>query len=193
MLKVSDFFGELKLRRDSHVADFGCGVGENAKVLSELVVDGKVFAIDVHKDLLDHIETDILKEKKKQEKVNLEYKDGHVVDNILYQNIVPVWGDFEELEGTRLRDDSIDAILISNTFFLLQHKKVCIMEMKRVLKKYGKILFADWHTHLGNSVTHKASVLNEKDIEQMFTEFGFSVYPRILRDNHHFVLLIEKR
>ena len=72
MLKVSDFFGELKLRRDSQVADFGCGVGENSKILSELVVDGKVFAVDVHKDLLEHLETDILKEKKKQEKVNTQ-------------------------------------------------------------------------------------------------------------------------
>jgi ubiquinone/menaquinone biosynthesis C-methylase UbiE len=193
MLKTSDFFGELKLRRDSHVADFGCSVGENAKILSELVIDGKVFAVDVHKDLLEHIENDILKEKKKQEKANLEHKDGHVVDNILYQNIVPVWGDFEELEGTRLRDDSIDAILISNTFFLLQHKKVCVMEMKRVLKKYGKILFIDWHTHLGKSYTHKESILSQDQIVNLFEEFGFIVYPRIHTDNHHFVLLIEKR
>lgn len=184
MLKVSDFFNELRLRRDSHVADFGCGVGENSKIISELVVDGKIFAIDVHKDLLEHLENDILKEKKKQEKSN---------HSPLYQNIVPVWGNIEEMEGTRLRDDSVDIILMSNVFFLLQHKKVCIMEIKRVLKKYGRILFIDWHTHLGNSVLHKAMVLDEKDIARMFTEFGFSVHPIVHKDKNHFVLLIEKR
>ncbi len=193
MLKVSDFFSELRLRRDSHIADFGCGIGENSKILSELIVDGKIFAIDVHKDLLEHIENDILKEKKKQEKANLENKEGHIVDKILYQNIIPVWGDIEELEGTRLRDDSIDNILISNTFFLLQHKKTCIMEMKRVLKKYGKILFIDWHTHLGSSVLHKATVLNEEDVIKMFTEFGFTVHPVVHKNDNHFVLLIEKK
>lgn len=193
MLKVSDFFSEMRLRRDSHVADFGCGIGENSKILSELVPDGKVFAVDVQKDLLEHIETDILREKKKQEKANLENQTGHVVDSILYQNIVPVWGDIEELEGTRLRDDSIDVILISNTFFLLQHKKVCIMEMKRVLKKYGRILLADWHTHLGNSVLHKERVLDEVAVTQLFSEFGFVIHPRIYKDKHHFVLLIEKK
>lgn len=193
MLKVSDFFNELRLRRDSHVADFGCGIGENSKILSELVEDGKVFAIDVQKDLLEHIETDIKKEKRRQEKVNLENKEGHVMDKILYQNIVPVWGDIEELDGTRLRDDSIDAILISNVFFLLNHKKTCIMEMKRVLKKYGRILFIDWHTHLGNSVLHKERVLDEKVIEQMFKEFDFVVNPLIHKDGHHFVLLMEKK
>lgn len=193
MLKVSDFFNELKLRRDSHVADFGCGVGENVKTLSELVEDGKVFAVDVHKDLLEHIETDILKEKRKQEKANLENQEGHVVDKILYQNIVPVWGDIEHLEGTRLRDESIDAILISNTFFLLIHKKVCIMEMRRVLKKYGRILFIDWHTHLGKSVIHKESVLSEDHIIQMFQESGFNVRKISDRDGYHFALLIEKR
>jgi ubiquinone/menaquinone biosynthesis C-methylase UbiE len=193
MLKTSDFFDELKLRRDSHVADFGCGVGENAKILSELVESGKVYAIDVHKDLLEHIETDILKEKRKQEKVNLENKEGHVVDKILYQNIVPVWGDIEELDGTRLRDESIDAILIANTFFLLPHKKTCIMEMKRVLKKYGRILLVDWHTHLGQSVMHKAKVLSEEKIITLFTEASLSVYPKVFQDKHHFVFVVEKR
>lgn len=193
MLKVSDFFGELRLRRDSHVADFGCGVGENVKILSELVPDGKVFAVDVHKDLLEHIETDINREKKRQEKVNLENKEGHVMDIIQYQNIVPVWGDIESLEGTRLRDDSVDCIIISNTFFLLQHRKTCIMEMKRVLKRYGRILLLDWHTQVGKSVLHKASVLSEKDIELMFLEFGFQVHPLVHSDDNHFVLLLEKR
>jgi ubiquinone/menaquinone biosynthesis C-methylase UbiE len=158
-----------------------------------MVEDGKVFAVDVQKDLLEHIETDIRKEKKKQEKANLEAQEGHVVDKILYQNIVPVWANFEEIDGTRLRDDSIDAILISNTFYLLQHKKTAIMEMKRVLKKYGKILFIDWHKPVGNSVLHKASIVDEKHIVQMFEDFGFAVYPRLYKDDYHFVLLIEKR
>lgn len=193
MLKSSDFFSELKLRRDSHVADFGCGIGENTKILSELVPDGKVYSVDVHKDLLEHIETDIQKEKRKQERANLENSSGHVVDQILYQNIVPVWGDIEELEGTRLRDDSIDAILISNVFFLLKHKKTCIMEMKRVLKKYGKILLVDWHKPLGNSVIHKEKVLHEGQLAQNFSEIGFDVRPLIFKDNYHFVLVMEKR
>lgn len=193
MLRASDFFNELKLRRDTHITDFGCGVGENTKILSELVPDGKVFAVDVHKDLLEHVEMDILKEKRKQEKANLENLEGHVVDNILYQNIIPVWGDIEELEGTRLRDESIDAILMSNVFFLLGHKKVCIMEMKRVLRKYGKILFVDWGKPVGQSVLHKASIMREDDVVNMFREFGFEVYPKIHSDDNHFVLLIEKR
>ena len=29
-------------------------------------------------------------------------------------------------------DESIDAIIISDVFYLLEHKKTCIMEMKRV-------------------------------------------------------------
>lgn len=174
MVQASEYFSDLKLRKDSQVADFGSGVGANAKLLAELVPDGKVFAIDVHKDLLEHIETDIKRDK------NLA-------------NIIPVWGDFEELEGTRLRDDSIDAILAVNIFFLLKHKKTTAMEMKRVLKKGGRILFIDWYKHLGESTTHKSSVLREKDIEALFTEVGLSVHPRIYQDDYHFVLIIEKK
>lgn len=191
MLKVEDFFDELKLRRDSHIADFGCGIGNNSKILSDLLPDGKVFAIDVHKEKLEYLEIEILKEKRKLEK-NIETK-GELIENIFYQNIVPVWGDIETLEGTRLRDDSIDAILISNVFFLLQHKKTCIMEMKRVLRKYGKVLFVDWHSHLGDSVLHKNITLKESEIVQLFIDAGFAVKPRIFKDNYHFVLLIEKK
>lgn len=193
MLRVPDYFYELRLRRDAHVADFGCGVGTNTKILSEMIPQGKVFAIDVHKDLLEHIETDIIKEKRKEERSNLENREGHVVDEILYQNIVPVWGDIEELEGTRLRDESIDAILISNTFGLLTHRKTCIFEMRRVLKKYGKILFIDWHTPIGQAIHQKENLLKEVDIASMFTEAGFMVHPKIMQDDHHFVLLMEKR
>ncbi len=183
MLKISDYFNELKLRRDSHVADFGCGVGGEAKILSGLCPDGKIFAIDVHKDLLEHLDLDILKEKRKLEK-------GEITE---FQNIVTVWGDIENPDGTRLRDDSIDCILIVNTFYLLKHRKTCILEMKRVLKKGGRILFIDWHKHLGGSHLHKNSVLRESDLEQMFTEAGLAVYPKVYKDDYHFVLLIEKR
>ncbi len=179
MLKTSDFFDELKLRRDSHVADFGCGVGENSKILSELVVDGKVFAVDVHKDLLEILESEIAKEKKK--------------GSGLYTNIVPVWGDIEEVDGTRLRDDTIDAILISNTFYLFKHKKTALLEIRRVLKKYGKVLFIDWHTGLGDSQLHREVTLKEKEVEQMFTDAGFIFHPRVHKDQHHFVLVMEKR
>jgi ubiquinone/menaquinone biosynthesis C-methylase UbiE len=176
MLKVSDFFGELNLKDNAHVADFGCGVGENAKILSANLPKGKVYAVDVHKDLIEHLETDIKRGKDKNE----------------YQNILPVWGNIEELDGTRLRDDSVDAILISNVFFMLVHKKTCILEMKRVLKRGGKILFIDWHKHLGKSLLHERAVLNEKNIEEMFTQADMKVFPVIHKDDHHFVLIIEK-
>lgn len=173
MLNIVDFFDELRLRSSDQVVDLGTGIGRDALLLSKLVGHGKVFAVDVHKDLLEHLETEIKKEK--------------------ITNVVPVWADFENLEGTRLRDDSIDAILISNTFYLLKHKKTAAMEMKRILKSGGKILFADWYKHLGESVSHKTSVLDEEEVTRLFVDLGFLVYPLIHKDSHHFVLLIEKK
>lgn len=178
MLKVSDFLIELKLKDNAHVADFGCGVGENTKILSEMLSNGKVFAIDVYKDLLEHLELDIKKELKKE--------------NSKYQNIIPVWGNIEELDGTRLRDESVDAIVITNTFFNLKHKKTCVMEAKRILKKRGKILFIDWHKPLGQAIMHKQVILNEKEIEKLFTELDFKVSSLIHKDDNHYVLIIEK-
>ncbi len=179
MLKVSDFFGELNLKEHAQVADFGCGVGENAKILATNLPKGKVFAVDVHKDLIDHLELDVVKDKRRGEKAEI-------------QNLVPIWGNIEELDGSRLRDESVDAILISNVFFMLVHKKTCILEMRRVLKRGGKILFIDWHKHLGKSLLHERAVLNEGNIEEMFTQADMKVFPVIHKDEHHFVLIVEK-
>lgn len=172
MIKISDFFADLKLKDSAQVADFGCGVGENAKILAANLPLGKVFTVDVHKDLLEHLETDIKREK--------------------IDNIIPVWGNIEELDGTRLRDESVDAIIISNTFFLLIHKKTCVLEMKRVLKRGGKILFVDWHKALGKAQLHNKNVLQEKEVEQFFIDADMRVYPLIYKDDNHFVLIIEK-
>ncbi len=182
MLKISDYFQELRLQKDSQVADFGCGNGKFAKEISHFVPEGKVFAIDVHKEKLDYLDDEVLKAGKQ------EGEKAHEL-----QNIKTVWGDIESLNGTRLRDDSIDAIIIGDTFSLLKYKKVCIMEMKRVLKKKGKILFVDWHKHLGESVLHKNSVLIEEEVMKIFSELNFGVYPIIHKGAHQFVLLIEKR
>ena len=112
-----------KLRSGNQVADIGCHEGYlSVKLATATGNRGKVFAVDVHKDLLEHLETEILKEKRKQDKANIENSEGNVVDEILYQNIVPVWGDVEELDGTRIRDDTMDCVLISNTFYLLKTK-----------------------------------------------------------------------
>lgn len=191
MVKVSDFFSELKLKDNAHVADFGCGVGENSKILSEALPNGKVFAIDVHKDLLEHLETDIVREKKKIINEKSPSLGGGVGVGV-YQNILPVWGNIEELDGTRLRDESIDAVIISNTFFLLKHKKTCILEMKRVMKRSGKILFIDWHKAIGQAQMQTKNVLHEKDIEQMFKEADMKVHPLVDKDDNHFVLIVEK-
>jgi ubiquinone/menaquinone biosynthesis C-methylase UbiE len=105
---------------------------------------------------------------------------------------VPVWGDIERLEGTRLRDESVDAVIISNTFFLLIYKKTCIMEMKRILKRGGKILFVDWHKPMGQAQMHSKIVLHEKEIENLFVEIGMKVFPLLEKDDNHFALIIEK-
>ena len=173
MLKISDFFSELNLKKDAQVADFGCGNGKYSKLISSIVPEGKVFAIDLTQEKLEYLEEELLKEK--------------------IINIIPVWGNIEDLNGTRLRDDSIDVVIMSDTFYLLQHKKTCILEIKRILKKRGKILFLDWHKHLGESTLHKNLVLDEQDVAQMFAESGFGVYPLIHKGSHQFVLIMEKR
>jgi ubiquinone/menaquinone biosynthesis C-methylase UbiE len=171
MINVFNYLESLGLAPDYHVADFGSGTGAIARQIAELVPNGKVFAIDVDSDKVEHLNTDIKREK--------------------LTNIISVWGDIETLGGSRLRAESIDVGLISQTFFLLKNKHAATLEIKRILKRGGRFVVIDWHTHLGNSVGHKDLLINEKELRLAFEQSGFKT-KSIDNTKNHFVFVVEK-
>src|SRR3989344_9329532 len=89
---------ELHLREGMSVADFGAGTGHHAIEAGKRVGEkGRVYAIEVQKDLLSNIKT-AAKEAK-------------------LANIEVIWGDIETPHGTKIADNSIDAVAITNVFF----------------------------------------------------------------------------
>src|SRR5689334_22478337 len=94
------------------VADFGAGSGHYVQALAEKVgPEGKVYAIDVQKDLLRRI-------------VNESNKRGH-------HNVHILWGDLEKDHGSKLSNESCDLVLISNMLFQTQEKEKVLREAKR--------------------------------------------------------------
>ena len=95
---------QLDVREGDHVADFGAGSGAYAFAVAKRVgSSGRVYAIDVQKDLLA--------------KLKNEAHHQHI------SNIEIIWSDLDEKKGVPLRDASIDACIISNLLFQVLSKE----------------------------------------------------------------------
>jgi ubiquinone/menaquinone biosynthesis C-methylase UbiE len=115
----------LHLGPGMKVADFGAGSGFYAIPLADRVGGtGRVFAIDVQKELLAKIR-------------NESRKRG-------YHNVEVVWGDLDKLGGTKLANMSVDTVLVSNVLFQSESQITLLREAKRVLKPGGEMLLIDW-------------------------------------------------
>ncbi len=108
------------------IADFGCGtLGHYVFPAAHLVgPDGKVFAVDILKSVLNGI----------QSRVKLEG----------VANVETVWGDIEKLNGVKLPDNSLDIGLLINNLFMSKQKDAMMKECVRMVKPGGTFLVIDW-------------------------------------------------
>jgi len=162
----------LGLHEGMHVADFGSGTGFYTMAAAKKVGNsGKVFSIEVQKDLLKALESNI--------------KDAHL------SNVECIWGDIEKINGTKLNSGSMDAIIISNVLFQAEDKLGLIDEAKRILKKDGKILLVDWNESYGGMGPAPHHVVSEKESIDMFKKRDFKIIEKISNLSHHYGIIFE--
>jgi len=156
------------------VADFGAGTGFYALALSNKVGEsGKVYAIDVQKELLTRLKSDVEKEG--------------------VTNIEIVWGDLDELKGSTLRDASVDRVLFANVFFQLENRDNAILEAYRILKNNGKILIIDWADSFGHLGPHPDQVVKPDVARTLFESHGFEHDRDIDAGTHHYGIIFKKK
>jgi len=113
---------EVGIEQGFKVLDFGCGPGGYVPPVSELVSEtGKLYALDVLPVAIDMV-------KKVIRKNNLK-------------NVETILSDC----NTGLIDNSIDVILLYDTFHDLAEQKAVLQELHRVLKPNGILSFSDHH------------------------------------------------
>lgn len=161
---------QLGLRDGMRVADLGSGSGHYALAVAAAVGnDGKVYAIDVHEDMLKHV------------------KDAAHEKGI--RNIETVWGNIEKAGGTKLRDHSLDAAVLSNTLFQLDQKPQVLAEIKRILKPEGKLLVIDWAGAYGGMGPKPGHVVSESAAEELFITAGFHKQKDFRAGPHHYAIV----
>jgi len=163
----------LGLREGMVVADFGTGTGAYALACGSRVgTSGKVYAIDINKDLFPP-----LREKAQNEGI---------------YNIEAIWGDVEEEGGTGLMTGLCDAVIISNILFQAEYKDVLTGEVNRVLKHGGRAFVVDWtdsHGHLGPT---PEMVFNKDMAHELFSRHGFREITNFETGDHHYAIIFEK-
>lgn len=160
----------LGLKEGMRVADFGAGTGFYAKAISPRIGHtGKVYAIDVQKDLIKKLESEIKSEG--------------------YHNIECIWGDIERRGGTKLSDSSMDIVIVSNVLFQVEDRLGVIDEIKRILKKKGKVLLVDWNGSFGSAERAPRHIVSEGMAREMFESRGFHLEESISISEHHYGII----
>ena len=157
----------LALREGMKVGDFGAGSGHYARAAAPIVGHGgRVYAIDVQEDVLKHL------------KLNTHEHHQNIINS--------VWGDIEKPGGTHLRNASLDAIMLANTFFQIENRFALLKEMKRVLKPGGKLLVVDWAGSYGGIGPTPEHVVTEHQAEDFFINGGFHKVKSFRAGPHHY-------
>ena len=162
---------QLGLKEGMKVVDFGAGTGMYSKAASFYVGHtGKIFAIEVQKELVRKLESDIKEWKIK--------------------NIDCIWGDVETKGGTKISDNFVDAVIVSNVFFQVEDKLGLIDEAKRILKKGGLLLLVDWEdsTNIAPSVR---KLISSKKALELFESRDFKFVENILTGEHHYGIIFR--
>ena len=164
---------QLELQPNNIVADFGAGGGAYTIAAAKaLQTTGKVYAIDVQKDLLTRLENTC--------------REEHL------GNVGFIWGDLEHMGGTKLRDNSVDVAIVSNVLFQTADKKIVLEEMKRILRNQGKLLLIDWTGSFNNLGPTPEQVFPELEARKLVESLAFSFDKNIDAGNFHYGMIFRK-
>lgn len=141
----------LSIKQGSCIGDIGSGGGYYTLRFAELVGDsGTVFAVDVDKDNLEYVETEVIK-KNLQDRVTFILAAG---------------------DKSNLSDNSIDLLFLRNSFHHLDNKNEYFSNLRKCLKEEGQIVIID-HKKDHKSGPGIGHGTGEGEIEHILEAAGF--------------------
>ena len=161
-----EILGIIEIKPTFVVADIGCGSGFFTLVVSKKVA--KVYAVDVQMEMLESLEDKIR-----------SLKIENIKSLLAWENEIP------------LENNSVDLLLSMNTLHEFDDKERMVFEMKRVLKKGGKVLIADWKKENVGFGPPVAIRVSREEAVKLFNEKDFNLLKReeLL---YHYLLVFKK-
>ena len=167
-LDIKKILSTLRLRDDMKIADFGCGSGGWVLAILSMINDSTIYAIDILDEPLSALE-------------------GKLKMHHFSSNIITLKKNVEE--GTGLKDDYFDLVLLTNLLFQIDDKKKVFEEARRVLKKGGKILVVDYKedSKIGPEVK-----VSSKEIKELADSLDLKLFKEFEAGDNHFGLILRK-
>ena len=162
----------LGIQGGMRVADFGAGSGAyTLAVAARLEGSGKVYAIDVQRDLLRRVSNEAMRRG--------------------YKNVEVLWADLEVPRASKLADASIDLVLVSNLLFQVPDKIPVLREARRIVKPAGHVAVIDWSDSFGGMGPLKEDVVKKESSIEFAKKAGLEVSREFPAGAHHYGLILR--
>jgi len=161
---------KLGISNGMKIVDLGAGSGfysiESARKVGP---SGRVYAIDVQKEILERIRT------------------AGAAQGL--RNIEVIWANAEKIGGTKLRESIADRVIASNILFQIEKPEEFALEIKRLLKPNGKVMVIDWNA--GSPLSPK-TVFSSTKAQMLFEKAGLKLEQSFVAGDHHYGLILAK-
>lgn len=163
---------DLKIKSGLRVADFGCGAGYFSIPIAKKVSNsGKVYSVDVLKDALEAV----MSKAKLYGLLNVE----------------PVRANVEIVGGTKIKDRSLDIVVLANILFQCNDHNSVFSEAKRVLKDSGEIVVIDWKPEAISMGPKYEHCLSKDDVKKLAIRNGFRFMREIESGDRHYGMVFS--
>lgn len=169
LIDPSRLISLLPIMSHHWVADIGCGPGYFSIPFAKYLFDGKLFALDVQKEMLDATQ----KALKAARLTNTELI-------LSKETKIPV------------EDEVLDGAITSFVLQEASRPSVLLKEAKRCLKKSGWLIILEWHKREMDEGPPLSQRISEDELRKMTDKLGFRF--RALRNlnSSQYMMLVRK-
>ena len=172
-LKPEEVIAEWDIRPGEKIADFGCWAGFFSIPLGQRVgPSGRVYALDIREEALEATRA----------KIRLFH---------LY-NIETVRANLEMPNGSGLKTESVDKIIICNILFQAENKEAVVAEAFRILRPEGTLAIIEWSDLKNIGGPSLEERVGEDEAKKIFENAKFGLVKNFDAGTHHYGLIFKK-
>jgi protein-L-isoaspartate O-methyltransferase len=147
---TSQLLKNLAVQPGTAIADIGAGSGYHSTLLSKMVVNGKVYAVDVEPEMIAYLKN----------RIKLEG----------YKNIIPVLSTEQKVS---LPANSIDIMLLVDVYHEFSFPYEMTLSMLEALKPSGKLVLVEFRAEDPNVPIKTIHKMSERQAVKEFKASGF--------------------
>ncbi|MFZ2976167.1 MAG: methyltransferase domain-containing protein [Candidatus Moraniibacteriota bacterium] len=172
-LNPDEIISKLEIFPGMKIAHFGCGTGFfTFSVAKKVGESGLVYAIDIQSSKIETMQS--------QAKM------------LGLNNIDAYRANLEEKNGTKIKNEDVDWVLIINMLYQNKKKQEVLEEAQRVLKVGGKILLIDWESKDRSLGPEMETRVSQDELAVIIEKSDLSILKKINVSNFHFGLVLVK-